>query len=244
MNLSISQILSESWEDFKKLIVNPVILILFLIYSAFSIIPDFMPGEPSVLTLLLIPWGLLLFCIYAYIVKVIYNLKKGETQNIFSEILPNYPRYLWYSLIFMGVLILPTLVIGILGTIIYFVMGKSIWVIVIGVVIYTPMILYISSRLFFYAYLIIVEKDNTPLATSWAMTKNWKILLLFSILTLVIVAVPLLLMFVLNIQETTIDIILLPLNILIGMYTSIAFLNMFLFCRARYKLQTEEYQKN
>lgn len=252
MNLSIQQILSESWEDFKKLVVNPVVFILFLVSSSLSLIPDFIQEDASpLLALLAIPLVLLMLFLYAYQVKLIYNLKKGETQNIFSQILSIYPRYLWYTLIFIGALIVATLVIAVPTAVLYFTIGnQSVWILFLAVAIYIPVVTYLCIKLFFYAYLIIIEKDDTPLATSWDMTKAyfWGMVLLFIILFVIMLAIAisisLFLTFALNMQEKTIDIVLLPLDIIAGIYMAIAFLNTFLFCRAQYKPQTEEAQIN
>lgn len=254
MNLSISHILSESWEDFKKLLVNPVVFILFLVSSSLSLLPDFIQEDSSpLLALLIIPLVLLMLFIYAYQVKLIYSLKTGGTQNIFPEVLSAYPRYLWYTLIFAGIFIVATLVVAIPAAVLYFTMGNQSWLLFLDIAliaIYLPTVIYLCIRLFFYAYLIIIEKDDTPLSTSWAMTKNyfWGILLLFFIPILVVVviavAVSLVLTFVLNIQETTIDIVLLPLDIIAGIYMAIVFLNAFLFCRSQSKPQQKEPQAN
>jgi hypothetical protein len=254
MNLSISQILSESWEDFKKLIVNPIVLILFVISSSLSILPDFIQEDTSpLLALLIIPLVLVMLFIYAYQVKLIYNLKKGGEQNILSEVLSIYPKSLWYTLIFIGIFIVVTLVVAVPAAVLYFTMGdKAAWVLFLDialVAVYIPIVIYLCIRLFFYAYLIIIEKDDTPLATSWAMTKNyfWKILLLFAIPLLVIFVIAVAISFFffsLNMQEITIDIILLPLDIIAGIYMAIVFLNTFLFCRAQYKPQAIESEIN
>lgn len=251
MKLSITQILSQSWEDFKKLIINPVVLILFSASAAISLVPDFIQDDASpVLLLLGIPLILLALFLYAYQLKLIYNLKTGEGQNMVSEVLSVYLRYLWYTLIFIGIIIVATLVVAVPAAVLYFMMDRPIWILFIAALIYIPVVIYLSIKLFFYAYLIIIEKDDTPLATSWAMTRPyfWGLVLLFVILMLIVVvaaiAISLLLTLTLNMQERTIDILLLPLDIVAGIYMAVVFLNTFLFCRARYKPQQEEVQIN
>lgn len=252
MKLPISQILSQSWEDFKKLIVNPVILILFFVSSALSVIPDFIQEETSpLLALLIIPLIFLILFLYAYQVKLIHNIKHSENQNIFSEVLSTYPRYLWYTLIFIGITIVATLIVAVPAAVLYFTIGnQSVWIIVLAIAIYIPAIIYLSIRLFFYLYLIIIDKDDTPLRTSWAMTERhfWGIILLILVLGAIVLVSAIvigigvgiavsLLSIPANMQDATMSIILLPLDIVASMYMSIAFLNTFLFCRARYKPQ-------
>ncbi len=239
MNLSISQILSESWQDFKKLLVNPVVFILFLVSSSLSILPDFIQEDTSpLMALLIIPLALLMLFIYAYQVKLIYNIKTGAAQNIFSEVLSAYPRYLWYTLIFIGIIIVTALVFVLIPAIVlYILLGDLDIALPIILILYAPVLMYISIRLFFYIFLIILDKNTTPLATSWQLTKKnlWKLILLFIILITAIflsafaIAFPLLLF--LKLPETTIDIILLPLDALASIYVTTAFMNAYLSCR-------------
>lgn len=261
MNLSISQILSQSWNDFTKLIVNPVVLVLFFVSSALSVIPDFIQEDTSpVLALLIIPLVFLILFLYAYQVKLLYNLKHSKDQNVFSEVLSTYPRYLWYTLIFIGIMIVATLVVAVPAAVLYFTVGNQSWVLFLDIaliVVYIPVVIYLSIRLFFYLYLIIIDKDDTPMKTSWAMTKRhlWKIILLILVLCAIILVSALVIGIVVgivvtflpiptNMQDATMSIILLPLNIVASLYMTIAFLNTFLFCRARYKPQQEEAQIN
>lgn len=244
MKLSIRQLLSESWDDFKKLIVNPVILILFIAYPALALALDLIAETSPFFGLITILWSLLLLCIYASIIKMLYNIKKGESQNIFSEILPLFPRYLWYTLIFTGIIMLTMLVVFIPGVILYGIMGKeAIWVWFLVGAIYIPVFLYLFIRLFFYTYLIIIEKDKTPMATSWGISKQYfgKLALLF-LLTILITAVPIIslelyLKYIYKMENLIIHLIVLPLNIIISPYMTILLLNTFLFCRAQYKSQ-------
>ncbi len=239
MKLSISQILTESWEDFKKLLINPIVFILFLVSSSLSILPDFIQEDtPPLLVLLIIPLALLMLFIYAYQVKLIYSLKTGGTQNIFSEVLSAYPRYLWYTLIFMSIIIVTALVFVLIPAIVlYILLGDLDIALPIILILYAPVLTYISVRLFFYIFLIILDKNTTPLATSWQLTKKnlWKLILLFIILITAIflsafaIAFPLLLF--LKLPETTIDIILLPLDALASIYVATAFMNAYLSCR-------------
>lgn len=242
MKLSIRQVLSQSWEDFKKLIINPVVFILFLISSSLSILPDFIQEDTSPLfALLIIPLVLLMLFIYAYQVKLIYHLKTSGTQNIFSEVLSTYPRYLWYTIIFMAILFGILILVAIPELIAYFTMGKesiaTMGILIIAIVIGIIGLLYFCVRLFFYAYLIILDENKTPLATSWQLTKGnlWKlifiILILFTIIFLSAFAVAFPLLLFLKLPETTIDIILLPLSALAAIYTTTTFINAYMACR-------------
>lgn len=251
MKLSITQILSESWEDFKKLIINPIVLILFSASAAISLVPDFIQDDSSPLLLLMgIPLILLALFLYAYQLKLIYDIKTGAGRNMISEVLSIYLRYLWYTLIFIGIIIVTTLVVAVPAAVLYFMMDKPVWILFIAALIYIPAVIYLCIKLFFYAYLIIIEKDDTPLATSWAMTKPyfWALVLLFVILILIAVVaavvISLLLTFTMNMQEKTIDIILLPLDIVVGIYMAVVFLNTFLFCRGQSKPQQVDTQTN
>ncbi len=242
MKLSIRQVLSQSWEDFKKLIINPVVFILFLISSSLSILPDFIQEDTSPLfALLIIPLVLLMLFIYAYQVKLIYNLKTSGTQNIFSEVLSAYPRYLWYTIVFIAILLGIVILAAIPELVAYFTMGKEsiamIGILIIAVITGIIALLYFCIRLFFYAYLIILDGNKTPLATSWQLTKGnlWKlifiILILFAVIFLTAFAVAFPLLLFLKLPETTIDIILLPLNALAAMYVATTFINAYLICR-------------
>lgn len=249
MKFSISQILAESWDDLKKLVVNPVVLILFLVWSVLLMIPELLQKASPLLALLAIPFVLLMLFIYAYQVKLIYNLKKGETQNVFSEVLSTYPRYLWYTLIFTGILIAAALVVAVPAGVLYFMLSKqAVWILFLAMAVYIPVVIYISIKLFFYLYLIVLEKDKTPLSTSWEMTKTyfWKIILLMLILFAIFLVIAIIIGIIVgiimvlmhvpeNMQDTAFNIILLPLEMISSIYMTTAFLNMFLFCRARSK---------
>ena len=253
--MNIFDILNKSFEDFKRVIRNPAVLILFTTIAVLAEIPSIITKTMPAKSIVIIPIMLLFMAIILYTSIIQIKLIKESVEfgqrdySLLNDIGKKYLRLaartaliiLIFVLIFMGLfipmmLILPALhLLSYASVTIAALVALLITVLIFGVLIINYAI---------YPYLIVIENERHPLRRSKELTKGkfWQITLLYTIL--IIIALPLVAMLYfliggLKINETQASFMMIPLNVVYSILFSIVYYNMYTALKKESSDETE-----